>query len=87
LNFTLEYSSHFKDVYRKLSKKIQRQAEQKEDLFRKNPFDSALKTHKLHGKLKEFYSFSVDYRNRIVFALIRRDKAIFLDIGDHTVYQ
>lgn len=83
----IEYSSHFQDAYWKLDQKTQKHAELKEALFRKNPFDSALKTHKLHGKLKDFYSFSVDYRNRIVFSLTRRGKAVFLDIGDHDVYQ
>ncbi|HHT9112639.1 MAG: hypothetical protein HZA47_07550 [Planctomycetes bacterium] len=33
----------------------------KEFVFRKNPFDKRLKTHKLSGKEKEAWAFWVDY--------------------------
>jgi mRNA-degrading endonuclease YafQ of YafQ-DinJ toxin-antitoxin module len=52
-----------------------------------NPFDETLKTHKLKGKLKEFWSFSVNYSFRIVFEFIKKDEVIFYDIGDHRIYQ
>lgn len=83
----IEYSSHFKDVYRKLSSEIQKNAEKQEGVFRQNIFDPRLNTHKLHGKLKEFYSFSIDRKNRIVFKLTGRHTAVFLDVGDHDVYR
>lgn len=83
----IEYSSNFKKAYRKLSIHIQKKAEQKEILFRHNPFSPQLKTHKLHGRLKEFYSLSVDVKCRIVFKLITAHKAVFLDVGDHGVYK
>lgn len=83
----IEYSAHFRRAYRDLDVLVQRKAEQKEILFRKNPFDPMLKTHKLHGKLKDFYSFSIDKRTRVVFRFVSRAKAVFLDIGGHDVYQ
>ena len=82
----IEYSAHFKDTYQKIGPQIQQKAEKGEVLFRKDPFDPRLKTHKLHGKLKEFYSFSIDRRNRIVFKFVARFRAVFLDIGDHDIY-
>lgn len=83
----IEYSTHFEDSYKKLTHAIQKKAEDSEQVFRKDPFDPRLKTHKLHGKLREFYSFPIDYRFRIVFKfVIRRTKAIFLDVGDHDIY-
>ena len=45
----IRYSSKFKRQYKKLSKEVKVHAEKREVLFRKNPFDSRLKTHKLHG--------------------------------------
>ncbi|MDP3764617.1 MAG: type II toxin-antitoxin system mRNA interferase toxin, RelE/StbE family [bacterium] len=83
----IEYSSNFKRAYRKLVWRVQKKAEQKEVLFRQNPFFPLLKTHKLHGRLKEFYSFSIDAKYRIVFKLVAAHKAVFLDVGDHDVYR
>lgn len=83
----IEYSSHFKRAYQQLDGVIQQKAEQRETIFRKNPFDPILKTHKLHGKLKDFYSFSIDRKTRIVFRFIGRAKAVFLDTGSHDIYQ
>ena len=39
----------------------------KEAVFRKNPFDKRLKTHKLSGKEKEPWAFWVDYSYRLGF--------------------
>jgi addiction module RelE/StbE family toxin len=55
------------------------------ELFINNPFDTALKTHKLSGKLKDMWSFSIDYDLRVVFYFTkdRPKKAVFIDIGTH----
>jgi mRNA-degrading endonuclease YafQ of YafQ-DinJ toxin-antitoxin module len=59
---------------------------EKIELF-KNPKNySSLKVHKLHGKLKNTWSFSVDYKNRIVFMYKSKNEAVFLAFGDHCVY-
>lgn len=83
----IEYSSHFVTVYRKLTLELQKLAEKRELIFRKNHFDPRLKTHKLRGRLKGFYSFSINSKTRIVFKLIDHHKAVFLDIGDHDIYK
>lgn len=80
------YHPQFRRSYQKLPREIQEKAEIKETLFRRNPFDPSLKTHKLHGRLKNQWSFSVDRRYRIVFEFSKND-AVFLAIGDHDVYQ
>lgn len=61
------YSSKFAKEYKRLPLKVKLLAEKKENLFRKNPFESSLKTHKLSGKLKKYHSFSIDYEYRVVF--------------------
>ena len=83
----IEYSSHFTMAYERLSLRVQRFAEKKELIFKDNPFDLRLKTHKLHGKLKSFYSFSINSKIRIVFKFINREKVVFLDVGDHNIYR
>lgn len=55
-------------------------------VFMKDPFDARLNAHKLHGKLKDKWSFSVDKKNRILFEFNNGD-VIFLDVGDHDIYQ
>ena len=56
---------------------------QKLEQFTLDPFDSSLKTHKLSGKLKELWSFSVDYDERVLFYFIEDEKAVFVDFGSH----
>jgi len=79
------YHPQFRSSYQKLSLHIKDKAETKERIFRKDPFDHRLKTHKLHGKLKRLWSFSVDDKYRVVFEF-SASNVIFLDIGDHKIY-
>ena len=55
------------------------------ELFANNPFDATLKTHKLSGKLKGLYTFSIEYDLRIIFYFTKDNpaKAVFVDIGNH----
>lgn len=81
------YSSKFSHEYKKLPKNIKNIAEQQEIIFRKNPFDPKLKTHKLRGRLSGFLSFSIGYKYRIIFELAKDKKtAYFYSAGDHDIY-
>lgn len=81
------YLPRFRKEYRKVSAEIQDLAEEKEKIFRKNPFDSALKTHKLHGELASFWAFSVNYKYRIIFDFADEKTARFYSIGNHDIYE
>lgn len=80
------YHHVFTKNYKRLPLKIKLKAERRELLFCKDPFDPRLKTHKLHGKLKDTWSFSVDNTFRILFEFTD-SCVIFLDIGDHDLYK
>ena len=82
------YSSKFAREYKKLTKDIKEMAEKNEKIFRNNPFDPKLKTHKLNGKFDGYLSFSIGYEYRIIFEF-SRDKNIvyFHTVGDHEIYQ
>ena len=80
------YSSKFEKEYKKLSKKVKLVAEKKEKLFRKDPFNPQLKTHKLTGKLKDFLAFSIDYQYRIIFEFIDKNIVWFHSVGTHEIY-
>ncbi|MFH1393139.1 MAG: type II toxin-antitoxin system mRNA interferase toxin, RelE/StbE family [Patescibacteria group bacterium] len=80
-------SSRFRKVFKRLSKHIRDKAKEKENIFRINPFDSRLDTHKLHGKYKEYWAFTVDSQFRIMFIFAESDIIDFIDIGTHEIYK
>jgi len=81
------YSSKFAREYKHLPKKLKDIAEKREKIFRQNPFNSKLKTHKLTGKLKDFWSFSLDYQYRIIFEFISDKIVWFHAVGTHQIYR
>jgi toxin HigB-1 len=86
---TIYYSPRFQRSYKHLDPQIQKASEKRVALFRNDPLDQRLGTHRLHGKLKAYWSFAIDTRHRILFEFIdaKRQEVVFLDIGDHALYQ
>ena len=86
---TIYYHPRFLRSYRGLDSRIKTQAEESVALFRRDPFNIRLDTHRLHGKLKKQWSFSVNNRDRILFEFLNKSQteAVFLDIGDHRIYR
>ncbi|MCK4386624.1 MAG: type II toxin-antitoxin system mRNA interferase toxin, RelE/StbE family [Candidatus Pacebacteria bacterium] len=82
------YTPTFLKKWKKLPLRIQKLAEEKEVIFRGNPFDSQLKTHKLHGEFKKFYSFSINYKYRIIFEISKKEKETFYFhfVDNHNIY-
>lgn len=80
------FKPNFVRQYKKLSFELQIEVKEKIDLFKKDPKHSFLKTHKLKGKLSSYFSFSVNYKYRIVFEYENKETAILLAVGDHDVY-
>ncbi len=81
------YSWQFVKDFKRLDLQIQRKSREKEVIFRENPFDVRLRTHKLSGRLEGLWSFSVDYDCRIVFELKNEKVAIFHAVGGHAIYK
>ena len=73
----------FDRSYKKLPVDIKNKAKAREVIFKYNPFDARLSTHKLHGKRKDEWAYSVDYSYRIVFIFLEDNKILYLDIGTH----
>ncbi len=72
----ISVTPRFRKSYKKLPGEIkEKKAKVKESLFRKNPFDKRLKTHKLLGKEKESWVFWVDYSYRIKFIFLTENLA------------
>lgn len=82
----ISFSSSFKRAFKKRVKgstDLEAKFWQKVELFVNDPFEQSLKTHKLSGKLKDLWSFSVEYDQRVLFYFTDDGKAVFVDIGDH----
>lgn len=60
---------------------------EKIDLFKDKNNHHILRIHKLHGKLSNFYNFSINFRFRIIFKYISKKEVVLLAIGDHDVYR
>ncbi len=81
------YSGQFARKYKKLPIEVKISAEKKEDIFRVDAFDARLKTHKLHGRLDEFWAFSINNDYRIIFEFGEGDLVYFHMIGTHDIYE
>ena len=79
-------TARFLKSARRLPKPIIKKAEAQELIFRENPLDQRLRTHKLHGALDGFYAYSVDYRYRIIFRFLNGQTVAYHEIGTHRVY-
>ncbi len=83
----IRYTKYFVRRYKKLPQEVKKTAEEKEQIFRKDPFDLSLKTHKLSGKLKGLQSFSINHSYRIVFEVKDSNIFIFHLVGNHNIYK
>ena len=83
----IRVSGRFERQYKKLPQKIKVLAKEKESIFRFNPFDQRLDTHKLRGKDRDLWAFSVTDSFRIKFAFAKESVVLFLEIGTHEIYK
>lgn len=81
------FSAHFQRALKHLGPQYMDIIAERFSWFKENCFDSRLKTHKLEGKLKGYWSFSLTYSHRVVFEFIEKDVVGFVNIGDHSIYQ
>jgi mRNA-degrading endonuclease YafQ of YafQ-DinJ toxin-antitoxin module len=83
----ISFSNSFKKTFEKKvkgNKDLEEKFWTKISIFLINPFDSKLRTHKLSGKLKELWSFSIENDIRVIFFFTdNQTKAVFTDFGSH----
>ncbi|MEI6704249.1 MAG: type II toxin-antitoxin system mRNA interferase toxin, RelE/StbE family [Deltaproteobacteria bacterium] len=85
IHFDATFQKHWLKYLKKLNEKEKEQLRERLAFFREDVFDSRLKTHHLKGNLKEYYSFSVSYSDRIVFRLLDNGEILFIEIGSHDI--
>lgn len=82
------FTPQFRRQFKKLSVALQEETFEKIALFEDLNQHASLRIHKLKGRMDGRWSFSVNYRYRIVFMWERQNEsAILLAIGDHAIYQ
>ncbi len=82
----VSFSSSFRRAFKKRIKgqtELENRFWAKVELFTKDPFNPSLRTHKLSGNLKDLWSFSIEYDERVLFYFTDNNKAVFVDIGNH----
>jgi len=83
----IEYSPKFFRMYKKLPKDVKRLAEEKIEIFRRDPFDARLKTHKLSGALRDYWAFWINQKYRIIFSFWNSETVRFHLVGGHDIYE
>lgn len=82
------YTQPFIKQFNSLEEDLQDEVCEKIELFKNRDNHTQLKVHKLKGRLKGRYSFSVNYKIRIIFEYtLSKKEAALLVIGDHAVYK
>jgi mRNA-degrading endonuclease YafQ of YafQ-DinJ toxin-antitoxin module len=75
-------SSAFKRRAKKLTREQRTMLTAAVRRFAHNPRDPLLRTHRLKGDLKDYWTFSVDQDLHVVFTW-QRDEAVLVSIGSH----
>ncbi len=85
---SIPYAPHFLRQVRALPLDLQEAICEAIDIFQDPHNHKSLKVHKLHGRLQNKWSFSIDYRMRIVFMYGKtKQEAILLAVGNHEIYK
>ena len=66
---------------------LQDEVIEKIELFKHVDNHKRLEVHKLKGRLKRFYGFSVNYRDRVIFEYMSENEVALLAVGDHEIYK
>ncbi len=82
----IAFSSSFKRAFKKRiegRKPLEDKFWKRVEMFKNDPHDARLRTHKLSGDLQEFWSFCIEYDVRVVFQFATPNRAVFTEIGSH----
>ncbi len=83
----ISYTPSFVRRFTSLEDGLQEEVLEKIEIFKDIANNKQLKVHKLKGSLSGRYSFSVNYKTRIVFTRLAKNEVVFLTIGDHGIYK
>lgn len=74
------FGNKFLKSAEKLNKQLKSRLKTSLDILSENPFNPALRTKSLSGKLAGFYSFRLGRNYRVIFQFIANDKIYLLQV-------
>lgn len=84
--FEVVISKQFSRQFWKLEPSLKEEVIEKLELLKDPINHQALKVHKLTGRLSEKYSFSVNYKIRVIFSYPIPSEILLLFVGSHDLY-
>jgi len=87
MSLQIVYAPSFLRQIKSLEKLLLEEAVEKIELLKNEDSHKFLKVHKLKGKMGGLYSFSVNYKFRIVFQYESKNAVDLLWIGTHDIYE
>ncbi|MEK7589768.1 MAG: type II toxin-antitoxin system mRNA interferase toxin, RelE/StbE family [Patescibacteria group bacterium] len=78
------FHKSFEKKYKKLSEKIKLKIKEKNILFVKDPYNTTLNNHALNGKYTGYRSININGDIRIIYKLLDKDTALFVEVGTHS---
>jgi len=85
--YRISFRSSFIRQYNNLEEALQDEILEKVGLLKDRSNHKKLKVHKLQGHLAKYWSFSVNYKIRIVFYFESREEIVLSLLGDHDIYK
>ncbi len=83
----IDYSTKFEKELARMPRRVQQAFLDKEGLFLENAFHPSLDTHKLHGKYRKYWAFTVTGQYRIMFDFKKDGVVELINIGTHEIYR
>lgn len=85
--YTIKFKPSFIKLYKKADPHLKEEIEDTLEKLKKSENHQKLKLHKLSGKLQDFYSCSINYKQRILFEIVDTKDIVVLLFGDHDIYK
>src|SRR5947209_16128966 len=82
----ISFSTSFREAFKRKVRgnpTLEERFWERVEIFENNPFDPRLRTHKLTGSMRDWWSFSIDYDLRVLFVFVEPGRAVFGNIGTH----
>ncbi len=84
----VSYTKKFLKMFNAINPDLQDRVVERIELFRDVKNHKNLEVHKLHGKFKGLYAFSIDRKNRISFQYTKnKQEVILFALGSHDIYR
>ncbi len=84
--YEIEYTPSFLRTFKRLNPRLQEEIEDTLEKLKYSTNHEKLKVYKLNGRLKSFYSCSVNYKYRIIFEFKKNKILLIINSGDHSIY-